>query len=264
MKPPPRWLLLATGAALIACSDPEFPPELAGSDPTGKADDPGGTPAPAPPGDGGPAPSQQLCKSEGWSCSELGACSAACGIDLSCVNACKGKGCPAAQQAFTASMDCAQAKCLGACLTGMSKGCEDCVKASCASQAKACDVAACPQVCTTVPSSDGAPAPGTPDGGAGPGPTQPPPQQPAPTPASPQGCSSIFDCVKGCGMRIGPCVSDCRAKGCAAAMSAYDALSACADQKCVVDCLFPFVPTCTSCLLTSCSATWSSCAASSC
>jgi hypothetical protein len=65
-------------------------------------------------------------------------------------------------------------------------------------------------------------------------------------------------------MRIGPCVSDCRAKGCAGAIGAYDALSACADQKCVVDCLFPFVPTCTSCLLTSCGAAWSSCAASSC
>ncbi len=258
----------------VACSDPEFPPDpnASADGGAGKVDDPSAPPS-APAGDGGaapaPTPTQQQCKTEGWSCSQIGACSAQCGIDLSCVNACKSKGCKTAQTVFDKNMECAQAKCLGACLTGMSKGCDDCVKASCGAQAKACDSDACPKVCTTVPGTGAksdaggaAPSPSV-DGGA----SQPTPTPtPTPTPSQPAtaSCSTIFECVKGCGMRIGPCVSDCRARGCAGTTAAWDALSTCADQQCVVDCLFPFVPTCTSCLTLKCGASWTSCAGAAC
>lgn len=90
---------------------------------------------------------------------------------------------------------------------------------------------------------------------------------PAPQPdqsSSPWSCEQIGSCADQCGIDQ-KCMDKCASHGCVSAKSAFAALSACGESKCMFACMFdPASSGCESCINSKCAAQLAACAGNKC
>jgi hypothetical protein len=75
---------------------------------------------------------------------------------------------------------------------------------------------------------------------------------------NPWSCAQIGWCQKGCGTQ-GPCLTDCKNRGCDSAKTAIDALTQCAVSKCLADCAGGFNDKCMACTSQKCPTEYNAC-----
>jgi hypothetical protein len=73
-----------------------------------------------------------------WNCKQIQECQKACGIDMTCLDGCKAKGCQSAKDAIQKIWDCAIKSCLMSCTTGFSTACEQCIVGACPTEYNTC------------------------------------------------------------------------------------------------------------------------------
>jgi hypothetical protein len=93
-------------------------------------------------------------------------------------------------------------------------------------------------------------------------------------PAKDLSCGLISACADRCSLKCPPgatqilcinkCSTDCKAKGCAAATTAYDKVYACTASKCALDCLGGPTIKCKACIFSKCAAELTACFAQKC
>lgn len=78
-------------------------------------------------------------------CNQVTACQEACGVNLTCINACTAKGCASAKTVANALTTCATSPCGTLCLADPSAtACKSCVEENCGDELSACQVNTCP------------------------------------------------------------------------------------------------------------------------
>ena len=71
-------------------------------------------------------------------CNQIKDCQKTCGIEMSCLDACKNKGCQSAKDGIDKIWNCAIASCLLVCATGFNATCEQCIIGACKADYDAC------------------------------------------------------------------------------------------------------------------------------
>jgi len=78
-----------------------------------------------------------------WSCKQVGECQKPCGINITCLNACKDNGCQSAKDATDKLWNCVLGKCVADCMSGFNATCDACMLKNCATEYNACQGHTC-------------------------------------------------------------------------------------------------------------------------